>query len=373
MHIGIDARFLGSASKGLGRYTEELVRNLERIEDDATYTVFLRKDNWDVWTPKDSRFTKRLADYRWYSLEEQFYFPKELKKAQCDLYHFPHFNVPLFAPKPYVVTIHDLILSHFPTVKATTLGPLKYWFKHRMYLYVMRKALTNASHIIAVSEYTKKDLMATYSLADSRLSVTYEGVSDFVSARKKSPSSLSDFKIKKPYLLYVGNAYPHKNLERLLDAFQQIVTRNPGIHLVMVGKHDFFYQRLIQFAVSKKIPNVVFPGYVPDADLSAVYENALLYVFPSLYEGFGLPPLEAMQHQVPVVSSNSSCLPEIMGNAAVYFSPENTHDIVKTVSQVISDDALRKKLQILGKEQVKKYSWLDTAKKTSEIYKSIHA
>lgn len=373
MKIGIDGRFLGSRSKGLGRYTEQLVRNIEALDPQHDFIVFLRKENWDDWSPTLPRFKKVLADFQWYSLEEQIKFPRVLREAACDLYHSPHFNVPLRVPKPFIVTIHDLILSHFPTVKATTLGPAMYWIKHQMYKVVMHHALKHSKHVISVSNFTKEDLIKTYGLKENDISVTYEGIYlPQLTQKKSTPTDVySYYGIPQgKFLLYVGNAYPHKNLEFLIDGFIELQKKKPHISLVCIGKHDYFYNRIIAYAKERGARGVFFPGYVSDEDLNVFYEEAQCYVFPSLYEGFGLPPLEAMAQGTPVVSSNASCLPEILGSAAAYFSPHDVRDMISVVNYILDDTAYADDLRKKGLQQIEQYSWKRMAEKTLSLYET---
>jgi len=369
--IGIDARFYGSASKGLGRYTEQLLNQLAKQDHENDYCIFLRKENWSTFVPPSPKWKKILADFPWYSWQEQLLFPSVLRKERCDVYHFPHFNVPLLAPKPFVVTVHDLILSRFPTVKATTLGPVRYAFKYLMYHLVMRYALRASAAVIAVSEYTKQDILKEYSIEPAKIFVTYEGVTHPEVARPKK-NILQNYGIVEPYLLYVGNAYPHKNLEGLLRAFPDVRKIRKELSLVLVGKDDYFFQRLKQFVREQSIEKVVFPGFVPDDDLQCVYAHADAYVFPSLYEGFGLPPLEAMANGTPVVSSKASCLPEVLGSAVVYFDPRDQRDMIEALVRIGRDVSLRKELQKRGYERVQRYNWASMAEKTKSIYTKIH-
>lgn len=177
---------------------------------------------------------------------------------------------------------------------------------------------------------------------------------------------------KEPYLLYVGNSYPHKNLERLISAFKIVLDKQPELYLVLVGKIDNFYQDLQCFV--KKIgleKKVIFTGYVSDSELSWLYAHGLAYVFPSLSEGFGLPGLEAMAKDLPVVSSNKEPLPEIYGSAALYFNPEDISEMAHAILQVIQNKEIREKLKKAGRAQIKKYSWDRCAKQTLEVYKSV--
>ncbi|MFA5925427.1 MAG: glycosyltransferase family 1 protein [Parcubacteria group bacterium] len=369
MRIGIDARFYGSVGKGLGRYTEKLIKYLEIIDSENQYFIFLRRKNWNEYEPKNKNFKKIMADIPWYGFREQLFFPRMLNKYSLDLVHFPHFNVPFLFGRKFVVTIHDLILFHFPTKRASALSPMLYWIKNACYRWAISRAIRKSESIIAVSEFTKRDILENFSVDPDKIIVTYQAA-DKEQALIAQPADeiLKKYGIIKPYLLYVGNAYPHKNLESLVAAFREVLKRHPGLHLVMVGKEDYFYRRLKESVSSQKIKNVIFPDYVSDSDLSAVYRGAKLYVFPSLYEGFGLPPLEAMAKSIPVVSSNASCLPEILENAAYYFDPRGTAGMADSIEKTLTDNGLRKELIEAGRARIKKFSWEKLAGKTLEIY-----
>jgi len=370
MKIGIDARFFGPVGKGLGRYVERLVENLEKLDQENEYTIFLRKENWDCYTPKFSNFKKVLADYRWYSLKEQVAMPWKIWREKVDLVHFPHFNVPIFCPTKFVVTIHDLILLQFPTPRATTLGPLLYKIKYLGYRLVIGFALRRAARVLTVSNCTKNELKRYFGINPEKIEVIYEACDGVECGQLKMPEKniLQKFGIRKPYLLYVGNAYPHKNLERLIRVVEKL---DLDCQLVLVGKEDYFYKRLKaenQEAVAKK--KIIFTDFVSEAVLADLYRNARLYVFPSFVEGFGLPGLEAMSYGLPVVASNSSCLPEIYGEAAIYFDPRNEYEIAGKIRQLFLDNNLRKKIIERGFQQIQKYNWRRLAEKTLEIYQN---
>lgn len=177
---------------------------------------------------------------------------------------------------------------------------------------------------------------------------------------------------KNPYLLYVGNAYPHKNLKHLIKAFKIVLKEFPGLRLILVGKLDYFYERTRKEAEKLGLKDkVVFAGELSNEELSEIYQNGLAYVFPSLSEGFGLPGLEAMQQNLPVISSNKEPLPEVYGPAAIYFNPESVQDMAAKILEVISNGLLMEKLKILGQNQVKRYSWDKCARQTLEVYKQV--
>ncbi|HBO16789.1 MAG: glycosyl transferase, group 1 [Candidatus Moranbacteria bacterium GW2011_GWE2_35_2-] len=370
--IGIDARFFGSIGKGLGRYTQKLIENLEKTDAQNEYYIFLRKENFNEYQPRNEKFHKILADYRWYTFSEQINMSRLLKKYNLDLVHFPHFNVPLLYRKKFVITIHDLILVHFPTILGTTLSPFFYWLKFLAYKIVIKSAIERAKRIITVSEFTKNDIENHYPQARGKIRVTYEACEDFCFlASENKERILEKYGIIKPYLMYVGNAYPHKNLDGLVSAFAYLRQENPEINLVLVGKDDYFYRKIKEQVKQKKISGVVFPGFIPDCELDAVYYSSNAYVFPSLYEGFGLPPLEAMAKGVPVVSSDHKCMKEILGDSALFFDGRNRFDMEEKMRTIYMDSKLRIDLVKKGYEQIKKYSWKKMAEKTLKIYEKV--
>ncbi len=376
--IGIDARFYGPIGKGLGRYTQEIVDNILKIDQYNDYIIFLRRDNFDELVIDNYPNAKKvLMELRWYSLKEQLLMPFYLKREKLDLVHFCHFNVPFFVPSEFVVTIHDLILTKFKTIRATTLSPWLYHLKNFFYRIIIKRALKKSKKIITVSNFTKNDIIEQFKIPADKIEVTYEGVanlakgSDSLFITKLDQSKvLSSYSIENPFLLYVGNAYPHKNLDFLLRAFKVLYQEDQSLRLVLVGQEDYFY-RQIKDLDSELFPDnspVIFTGYVPDNELEILYQQALLYVFPSLYEGFGLPPLEAMAKSCPVLSSQAASMPEILGSAAMYFDPRDQVDFLKKSRELISNEVLRLELIERGREQVKKYSWWDCALATREIY-----
>jgi len=375
MRIGIDARFFGVRRKGLGRYTQKLIENLERIDSENKYFVFLQKVNFDEYVPQNSNFKKVIADFRWYSWEEQLKFPRLLNKHKLDLVHFPHFNVPIFYFKKFIVTIHDLILLYFSTDKNSTLGRLHYWYKFFAYKIAINSAVLRSSRLITVSRFTKRDLLDHYKkIPQEKIRVTYEAAEDYcMLSPDKDEEILARYGIIKPFVMYVGNAYPHKNLERLIEAFVLITqeVKNKNLQLIFVGKEDYFYTRLKNLVRERNIKNIVFTGYVPDYDLDILFHNVSLYVFPSLYEGFGLPPLEAMAKGAPVVSSDHPCMKEILGESAHYFDGTRIEAIVCAITDVLENSELRTSLVQKGYKQAQKYSWKKMAKETLEIYKEI--
>jgi glycosyltransferase involved in cell wall biosynthesis len=383
--IGIDARFYGPLGKGLGRYIQETVDNVIKIDKQNNYVIFLGPDNFDEFIAPDSRIKKVVTSVRWYTLAEQLVMPFLIWREKIDLMHFPHFNVPIFTPVKFVVTIHDLILTKFPTVRATTLSPWIYRMKNLAYKIIIVLAVKRAKKVIAVSEFTKKDVVQKFKIKPEKVIVTYEGVANLARGndslfvkKMDDRNTLLSYNIIDNFILYVGNVYPHKNLESLLAVFFELHKKYPDLRLVLVGREDYFYKRLKEAAArlnlwSEEVPNspVIFTGYVPDVELDVLYRQAVFYVFPSFYEGFGLPALEAMAKSCPVASSNKSCLPEILGEAALYFNPEDKADIFMKMDKLYSDKELREVLIKKGHQQVKRYNWWECARLTFEVYKSV--
>ena len=371
--IGIDARFYGPSGKGLGRYTQEITDRLVSLDQEADYFIFLSPENFDDFSLPTKNYQKIKINIRWYSLAEQVILPFVFYKKKLDLLHFTHFNVPILYFSPFVVTIHDLILTKFPSLKATLLSPWLYRLKNFAYRLVIKHAIKFSQKIITVSQFTADDIAKQFKVSPEKIEVTYEGVADnFLSSSSgNNLEVLKKYNIDGPFFLYVGNAYPHKNLDGLLNTFVDFQKKYPEekVSLVLVGKEDHFYSQIKEIAKKMAIKNLYFPGYVPDEDLATFFSQALFYVFPSFYEGFGLPPLEAMSQNCPVLSSSEGSLPEILGSAALYFNPYSKEDFLKKMEEIYYHPELREELRLAGKERIKIYSWQDCAIKTLAIYK----
>ena len=365
MQVGIDARMFGPAvgGGGLGRYVEELVRELGKLSHKHRFVLFRKS----VVGSQRSDFRTVVTNVHWYTLREQLVIGRLIDREHLDLVHFPHWNVPLFLRTPFVVTIHDLILLEEPrSAKATTRHPFVYALKYAAYKVILKNALTKSRAIIAVSAYTKSSILKFFpQIPESKIHVVYEGVTIFPSPPHPPLPP------HPPSLLYIGNAYPHKNLSTLLTAFSQFRESHPDVKLILAGRGDVFFKHLQEEAANLNLSNSVeFVLNPSDQDLADLYRQASLYIFPSRCEGFGLPPLEAMSFNVPVVASNSSSLPEILGDAAVYFDPRDPHRIAETLSHVFDNTLLQDELRKKGLEQIKRYSWKRAAEQTLAVYES---
>lgn len=377
MKIGIDARFIGPQGTGLGKYTEKLIENLSNIDSKNQYVIFLRRNNWD-YLKLGKNFSKVLADIPWYSLKEQFKMPAIFQESNLDFLHVPHFNVPIFYKGKFIVTIHDLIHHQFSQESATTRNFLIFKGKRIAYKIIISQAVKKSSKIICPSQATKQEILETFNINPKKIVVTYEAAEEEYFSRQPSAISrqklLKKYHIKTPFIIYVGNAYPHKNLQTLLSAMNLLNKDQPlsRINLVIVCARDVFWQRLKKQIDDQKLQSrVIMTDYIAANDLSKIFREAESYVFPSLAEGFGIPGLDAMASGLPVVCSNIPTLKEVYGDAALYFDPESPNDIASKIKLAISDRALRSKLIDSSFQQVKKYSWLKMAKETLEVYKRI--
>lgn len=356
MLIGIDARMYGTGFTGIGRYTYELIHHLAELDLVNNYVVFLRKETFESFAPPNERFQKRLADFPHYSFSEQIGFLKLLNHENLDLMHFCHFNAPLFYRKPFVVTIHDLTLSFFPGKKFNS------FFRRFAYRQVIRTISKNARKIIVVSKHTGEDLKKLFKVPEERIDVIYNGVNPAFSAPSKTsrPDLMKKLGISKPYFLYTGVWRDHKNLVGLVKAFASMnESLGNQYELVITGRHNPTYHEIPDTIASLNLNEQVhLPGLVSEDDLRALYQFALAFVFPSFYEGFGLPPLEAMQCGTPVAASNQSAIPEVCGaENALYFNPYDVSDMAEKLRAIAIDASLRQRLVDRGFERVKAFDW----------------
>ncbi len=369
--IGIDARMLGKGH-GLGRYVEQLLRGIEQYGAQHQYVVFVLNAECRIQNAELlSKFEVVEVNIPWYSVEEQVKFSSVIKKHNIDLMHFPHWNIPLLYNDPYIVTIHDLTMYHYPRLEATTHGPVVYWVKDMVHRLVVKHAVERAKHIITTSEFTKQDIHQTLGVPLEKMTTVYQGVG--ISDQKSGNSEVdikSRFGITKPYVLYVGAAYPHKNIDGLLSAWELFCEKyGDGYQLVLAGKDSVFYQKLLEQHEHMIIrSSIVFTDFVTDEELVQLYQGARTFVFPSLYEGFGIPPLEAIQYSVPVVASNASCLPEVLGEGAYYVDPKSPQAIVGGLHLVCTDEDVRYTLKQQGREELKRYSFETFARQTISLY-----
>jgi glycosyltransferase involved in cell wall biosynthesis len=377
--IGIDARIF-SLPGGLGRYTRELIFGLEKVDDQNDYYIFLDKGGYETYEPKNKNFHKILADVGWYGFSEQIKMPRIWNSVKPDLMHFTHFNKSIFYRfKPYVVTIHDLTYTNAAKegIMISKLPPIIYLIKYHVYERVIKDVIKKARKIIVPSYNSKKDIVAAYKIKSDKVAVTYESVDpDFTpDERKLIFKELENrFGIKKEkYFIYVGNASPHKNLRRLILGFDIVSKEKKDIQLVLAGKKEKFYAALEDWVIKEGIGDdrIIFTGVVTDDELKSLLANSYACTFPSLAEGFGIPPFEAMSSGVPVLTSATSCLPEVCENSVIYFNPYLETSIAEKMKMILENPKMREEFIKAGFAHIKKFSWEKMARETKEVYESV--
>lgn len=362
MKILIDARLYGLENAGLGRYVNNLIAKLSESDKINDYVILLRKKHFDS-LDLPSNWKKVLIDFRHYSLKEQLILPFVIKKENPDLVHFPHFNVPIFFRGKFVVTIHDLLMHQQKGMEATTLSVPMYIIKRLGYRLVFDSAIKNSCAIIVPSKSVKNDLVNNYKLLPEKLHVTYEGISD---VSEDTPP-----KIQKPYFVYTGNAYPHKNLKRLIQAFVMLNTNSKEIvTLAIASSRNNFTDRLKKMIKELKAEKyIILLGFVDDGQLFGLLAGATGFVFPSLSEGFGLPGLEAMSAGTVLLASEIPVFKEVYENHAIYFNQLDFTSIESAVKKVLDlDSNQREEIIKSGRLFVKRYSWDKMAEQTLKIY-----
>lgn len=358
---------------GIGTYTRNVVRALGRLDRATSYFLIGPPERVLEIGPLPSNFKTIPMTDSATTLKGYLEFRGVLKRLRCDLVHIPHlFWMPRNLPCPYVMTVHDL-LEHMS--RAHGLSSVK----RSLHFYSTRWVLQGAARIFAVSKFTKNELEKIFEIPASSIAVVYNAIDDrFLHGHASNADRqflAERYQITYPFLLYAGSISPHKNLVRIIEAFSALKTelekeaKYPDLKLVIIGdelsKHPDLRRTVIRGGVQN---DVRFLGFVPIDVLRIFYDVAKVFVFPSLYEGFGLPPLEAMAHGTPVLTSNSSSIPEVVDDAAVLVNPENVFEMMRALRQVLLDATLRVKLKQRGYEQAKKFSWDNTAGEILHIY-----
>lgn len=371
MKIAIDARALSWT--GIGRYTRNLLIGLANQPSTHDYIVLIGPADVAAFeelrrTALSDRFSSVVVEGSYYSWQEQTILWWQLQKVAADVFHFTHFNMPLLFNRPYVVTIHDITRFIFPGQKRQDL------LQQVAYEYVFKRAVERARRVICVSHSTAADLKSLPLQLKKNVHIIHEALdpSFFEQAdiiqRQKIRMLLGS---ADPYLLYVGVWMSHKNINRLLAAFAQIIKNYPTLKLVLTGKPRPGYGDILQQVRFLKIEHqVIFAGFVPHDLLPALYAEATCFVLPSLYEGFGLPALEAAAAGVPVVASLVASLPEVMGTAAYYVNPEDVGSIARGIERVLQDRNLRETLIAAGRRQVTQFNWHKAAEEHVAVYEA---
>lgn len=374
MRIGIDVTSALTQGGGIGRYTRELIRALAALDSKASYKLFSAKPPpiLPVSQPlpqtrnmvhKPSRLDERWLYRLWYRL--RWPLPVQWFTGSLDLFHSPDFVLPpVHGRIPTLLTVHDLSFVHYPHVYTANLVN----YLNRVVPWSVRRA----THILADSTATKQDLIDIWQTPAEKVTVLYSGV-DSRFKPVSQPEAISQMRAKynlggAPYIFTVGTVQPRKNYQMLIRAFASIAPHEPHNLVIAGGKGWLYDDILAEVQKYNLVGRVLFTGFVDDADLPALYSEATLFVFPSLYEGFGLPLLEAMACGVPVISSNASCLPEVAGEAAVLLAPQDTAVWATAMQSLIDNPIDRAQLVASGFAQAKQFTWHKAARQLRTLY-----
>lgn len=362
-NIAIDATSIPEKPTGIGNYIKGLINALANIESTNNLFVLVRSDQIGLFKHQRLNIvncgklnvTKRL-------LWEQFSLPFLLKKLKIDILHSPNYTIPLFAQCKKVCTIHDLTSYIFPNRRKKIHGCF--------FRLMIKLSVYNADCIISVSENTKKDIQRIFKKIKTPVECVYQGFSSSYSRDDKSIIPTKNMIANKPYFLFVSTIEPSKNVERMVDAFISFNNScDKKYSLCISGKLGWGYKNVLEkIEDESKNQSIEYRGYVKDNELVELYRDAFAFIYPSLYEGFGIPPLEAMACGVPVLCSNNSSLPEVVADAALTFDPYSTEEIESAMKKISDNNQLRDELINRGYAQCKKFSWNDTAAKVTSIY-----
>lgn len=354
MRIGIDVQTTKGQPTGFGFYVVNLVKALKKVADSDSLVTYSPAEDIDLSTPQ-----------RWWW--DQVTLPAMARKSKLDVFHQPAFSVPVFYKGCCVVTIHDVI--------SMLRGDIPF-FSRQYYAKWMPYSYKFADHIITISDHSKRDIIKYLGISEKKITVIYEAVDETYSekiSQGQIDTVLKKYHINGPYILNIGTINPRKNLEFLVRVFAEVKHRTGCEHkLVLTGKKGWHYNQLFQLVGDLHLgDDVIFTGYVNESDKPAFYHGATIFVFPSLYEGFGLPPLEAMTCGVPTISSNVSSLPEVIGDGGISLPPTDEAAWVEAITRLLKDKKEREKMVELGHIQAAKFSWEKCAKETLAVYHSV--
>jgi len=364
VRIGIDARKLHDF--GIGTYIRNLLRHLARIDSQTEFVIFCRPEDRETLARVGENFRPVPEASGNYSVAEQLKIPLAVRREGVTLYHAPHYVLPPLVRCRSVVTIHDVIHLMFPQ-----------YLPNRVALRYAKWSITQAAHratrVMTVSESSKRDILRFVDTEPEKIDVIYNAYDERFAMEPREEDVVrvrERYQLTDEFVLYAGNVKPHKNLERLIQAFHLVRQRGlDHLKLVLIGDEMSKYTALRRAVHQHQLHKYVrFLGYLPEETLAVMYRLAGVFVFPSLYEGFGLPPLEAMASGTPVVTSNVSSLPEVAGDAALLVDPYQPESIADGIYQVLSDEPLRRMLRKKGLERARQFSWEQSVGRVRAIY-----
>lgn len=361
MNIAIDARMI--LHSGIGTYTRNLVTNILDIDKSNTYILLGKKEALSKYAQKSNVSITEFHSPI-YGISEQVIEP--LKLWNVEFLHCPHYNIPVIYEGEMIVTVHDLIHLLFPQFLKSRAA---YFYAKSLF----KLMAIRAKKIIAVSENTKADIVNYLGVKEDKVVVIYNGVSEIFkkdASQEKCEKLRHKLNLHAKYILNVSNMKKHKNIETLIEAYSKLRKKGIKQKLLLVGGKEERIKELQIYAEQLNVAeNIVFLQNIDFEDLPLLYQICDVFVFPSLYEGFGLPLVEAMASKVPVVTSNVSSMPEVVGNAGITVEPNDADSLAEAIEKVISDSKLRENMIKMGIKQIEKFNWQNTARKTLDVYK----
>ena len=361
---------------GVGTYIRNVVRTLAQLDRVSKYFLIGSPDKVAECSPLPPNFHAVALGGGDDTLQGNLAFRAVVRRLECDVVHIPHlFWIPRGLSCPYVLTVHDLLEHMYGSRNASSL-------RRNVHFYLTRRVLRRAARVIAVSQFTKNEIEKLLAIPDARIEVVYNAIDErFLHGHATEADReliAQRYLVNYPFILYAGAIRPHKNVVRIIEAFSALKSelqkeqRYLDLKLIIIGDDLSSHPRLRRTVVRSAVQNDVrFLGFVPIEVLRIFYDVAKIFVFPSLYEGFGLPPLEAMAHGTPVVTSNTSSLPEVVGNAALLVNPENVFEIRRGLQRALLDSALREQMKQRGYEQTQRFSWTSSVSRILEIYREV--
>ncbi len=361
---------------GVGTYIRNIVRALSRLDHENRYLLIGPTPKVQEIGPLPANFHTVPLSAPERSVQGYREFRAAMKRLECDIVHIPNlFSIPRMLPCPYVMTVHDM-LEHMSRAREQS------GFWRSVHFQLTKRALSGAVRIFAVSQFTRTEIEKLFEIPADRIEVVYNAIDErFLHghASEADRQMIAErYQVTYPFLLYAGRVSPHKNVVRMIEAFSALKTElekdglYPDLKLIIIGDDLSGNPDLRRTVIRSGVQNDVrFLGFIPIEVLRIFYDEAKVFVFPSLYEGFGLPPLEAMAHGTPVVTSNVSSLPEVVGNAAVLVNPENVFEIMRALHRVLTDKALRDRLKDRGYQQSSRFSWDKSGSRILDVYEQV--
>jgi glycosyltransferase involved in cell wall biosynthesis len=368
MHIGLDCRILREEPSGMWRFALNMIKKIIEIDKKNSYIFFVNDNYGSNFVEQDINIRLYNLNLKLFSIAEQFILPSVLKRTKIDIFHSFSFAAPLFSPCKTVITIYDLIHLLFPQNYSCKLA--------LYYKLIVARCIRQTNKFLTISENSKSDIINLLGVSPEKVAVIYGAVDDLFQPMEKSNLKMKmskQFGINKDFMLYVGNMRPHKNLLLLIEAFYKSLSLNPDLILVICAEKAYSFN-----AVSDKITKlgieekVFFVDNISDENLALFYNAARALILPSLYEGFGLPPLEAMACGTPVLASDIKPLREVLGDAALFFNPSDIEGMSRVMVKVLTDRQLQDNLSKKGSEWARQYSWEKSARELLSLYEEVY-